>query len=110
MKIRDKQSYFAYHLAHLIIWIYSHPGWEVTLGEGSIEPTRKEHLHMEGSLHRMKLAQDINLFINGQWIYDGSHPAWTTIGEHWEQQHKLARWGGRFNDSNHFSFTHNGKA
>jgi hypothetical protein len=107
MTLREKQSLFAIHLAQLIVWIYSR-GWEVTLGEGAIESTRREHLHMPNSLHRKRLAQDLNLFIDGEWISDGSHQAWLEIGVQWEHSHPLASWGGRFGDANHFSFTHNG--
>jgi hypothetical protein len=67
---------------------------------------------MKGSLHYEALAQDLNLFINGEWITDGDDEVWKMIGEKWESMHPLARWGGRFPevDSNHFSFSHGGKA
>jgi len=108
--LRQKQSLFAKLMGELLVWIYTHEGWEVTFGEGSVNPLRKEFYHMRGSLHRKRLALDINLFLHGKWISDGSHPIWTLIGEKWESMHPLCRWGGRFRDANHFSVTHGGKS
>ena len=113
MSLREKQSVFALLIAQLIVWIYDfHEGWEVTLAEGSVNSRRREFFHMRGSLHRKRLAQDLNIFIDGKWISDGSHPAWLEIGERWEKMHSLARWGGHFRhkDSNHFSLHHDGKS
>ena len=56
------------------------------------------------SVHKLRLASDFNLFVDGDYISDGKHPAWLDLGEQWEKMHKSARWGGRFNDANHFSF------
>ena len=109
MRLRQKQSLFTILLAELILWVYAQ-GWELTLAEGSVNPLRREFFHMRGSLHRKRLAQDLNLFVDGKWISDGSHPVWTQIGLHWEDQHPLCRWGGRFRDANHFSLEHNGRA
>lgn len=119
LTLRKKQSLFVELLAKLIQFIYSHEGWELTLGEG-FRPDKKGH--MEGSLHYIRLAQDLNLFIFGKWIQNGKDPAWLEIGEYWESLHYLCRWGGRFGskdteilrftgkDSNHFSIAHGGKA
>lgn len=59
------------------------------------------------SLHRQKLAIDLILCRDGK-------PRWNTscyrqIGEWWEKQDDLCRWGGRFNDAGHFSLTHGGR-
>ena len=49
-----------------------------------------------------------------------NHAAWTSalslqirqadqpLGEWWEKQAADARWGGRFNDGNHYSLEHEG--
>ena len=59
------------------------------------------------SLHRDKLAIDLNLF-NGL-SYLPSTEDHKPFGEWWEQQHELCRWGGRFNDGNHYSMEHQGR-
>ena len=59
------------------------------------------------SMHKLKLAQDLNLIFNGQ-LADSSH--YIEIGEWWEKQHELCRWGGRFDDFGHFSLSHDGRA
>lgn len=123
MRLREKQSLFSRLLPRLLDFIHSHDGWETTLGDGHVE---RQVGHRVGSLHYYRLAQDINLFIDGKYIMDGKHPAWLEIGEFWEGLHDLCRWGGRFQtgydpvenfpleftgkDSNHFSVTHDGKA
>lgn len=68
---------------------------------------RKGYGHPK-SAHKLKLAIDLNLFWKGQFLTDSeSH---RPIGEWWEAQHPLCRWGGRFSDGNHYSITHNGIA
>ena len=59
----------------------------------------------KNSVHKLRLAVDFNLFINGKYIIDGDHPAYQDLGQHWKSLDPLARWGGDFNDANHFSFT-----
>ncbi len=106
LSLREKQSLFVKLLAQLVDWIYG-KGWELTLGEGYRSDGRG---HMEHSLHYLKLAQDLNLFVNGDYVSDGSSLIWNEIGEHWETMHPLCRWGGRFNDANHFSLRHGGRS
>lgn len=61
------------------------------------------------TLHEDKLALDVNLFKDGQWISDGSSPDWRIVGELWEQMGEDHRWGGRWGDANHISITHEGR-
>lgn len=129
MTLREKQSAFARAIASLILWITEEgkrrgEKWEVTLADGAVDPYRKvitasgqlvvghDRQHMDGSLHYLRLAQDLNLFVDGQLVKDGSHPEWKAIGEHWEAMHPELRWGGRFTsvDANHFSFEHEGRS
>ena len=120
MTLREKQSLFAHLNAELVLWIYAQ-GWEVTLADGSIDTPRffrrggrrfkgEDAHHMRVSLHYSRLAQDLNLFVGGEYIMDGSHPAWVAVGEHWEAMHELCAWGGRWQDANHFSLRHEGRA
>ena len=123
LTLREKQAKFARLLAHQIAWIFAR-GWEVTLADGGVTLMRKvqtsdgrtlraiDREHMDGSLHYSRLAQDLNLFIGGEFISKGDHPVWREIGEHWEGLDPECRWGGRFKsaDANHFSLAHEGKA
>lgn len=116
MTLRQKQSAFALALARLILWI-NDQGWEVTLGEGYVGDTDArdgdyDGPHKRDGLHYKRLAVDLNLFVEGQWITNGAHKVWQAIGAHWEAMDSLARWGGRFQsgDANHLSFSHEGKA
>lgn len=60
-------------------------------------------VHKMGSFHHQGLAADLNLYVNGQWISNGSHPWWRAIGEKWESLDKLCVSGLRFRDPNHCS-------
>lgn len=59
------------------------------------------------SLHGLRLAEDLLLFRNG--VYLTASEDYRPLGEWWEQQHPLARWGGRFQDGGHFSFEWEGR-
>lgn len=65
---------------------------------------RKSYSH-PNSAHKLGLAVDILLFKDGEWLQLSED--YRPLGEWWEQQHHRARWGGRFNDGNHFSFEAN---
>lgn len=111
MSLRKKQSRFTLCMAKLVIFAYEQ-GWELTDGDAY----RDERLHgkfgerkgygASQSMHKIKLANDKNLFVDGKYITDSKHPAFVKLGEFWESLDPDACWGGRFNDANHFSFTH----
>ena len=111
MSLRKTQSEFALMVGKLIIKAYE-LGFEITLGDAYRDPrvhgdmgVRKSYSHPK-SAHKVRLAIDLNLFKDGEFCEgSGSHKE---LGEWWEKQHPLARWGGRFNDGNHYSFEHNG--
>lgn len=58
------------------------------------------------SCHKYKLAIDLNLMKDGLLV--GTTEGHRELGEWWEEQHELCRWGGRFNDGNHYSLEHGG--
>ena len=60
------------------------------------------------SCHKLKLAIDLNLFKNGEYLSATSDHQ--ELGLWWEQQHPLCRWGGRFKnpDGNHYSLERQG--
>lgn len=103
MSLVSKQSIFTGNIAHLILWIQEQ-GYEVTLGEG-YDDDREGHI--SNSLHYIRLAQDLCLFKDGKYLT--STEDYRRAGEAWEALHQLNRWGGRFNDGNHFSMEHEGR-
>lgn len=64
----------------------------------------KKSYSLSKSTHKIRLAVDINLWIDGEWITDGTREEWSILGKYWKSLHPLARWGGDFDDANHFSF------
>jgi hypothetical protein len=111
MTLGQKQRVFARLVGKLIEQAYL-MGYEVSLGDAYRDPrvhgalgVRKSYSH-PNSAHKVRLAIDLNLFRNGEYLELSED--YKSLGEWWEQQHPLARWGGRFDDGNHFSFEHNG--
>jgi hypothetical protein len=112
MTLREKQSLFALLVA-LLICEADRRGFRVTFGEAYRSPEEAARLAKAGkgiaqSLHTQRLAIDLNLFKDGKYL--SSTEAHRPLGEFWEQQHELCRWGGRFKDGNHYSLAHGGKA
>lgn len=111
MTLREKQSLFVGLVASLIQEAHRQ-GFEVTFGETYRSPEEAARLAKLGkgirnSLHTVRLAIDLNLFRNGMYLSSGeSH---RPLGEWWERQHALSRWGGRFGDPNHYSLEHEGR-
>jgi hypothetical protein len=60
----------------------------------------------KNSCHKLRLAIDLNLFKDGKYLSKTEDH--TELGEWWEAQGPDHRWGGRFNDGNHYSIEHNG--
>ena len=104
MTLGDKQRMFATELLPLLLIRIGQLGYRVTLGEA----WRKG----DPLLHGSRLAIDLNLFVwNGKrWAYQRTTEAHRPLGEFWESLHPDNRWGGRFKDGNHYSYTHAGKA
>jgi hypothetical protein len=104
MTLRQKQSKFARMVADLILKAHE-LGFEITLGDAYRDP----RLHGAGgvklgyghskSCHKLRLAIDLNLFKDGQFL--DSSDAHLPLGEWWEAQG--GTWGGRFKDGNHYS-------
>ena len=101
MTLRQKQSKFVRMIADLIIWTYNN-GYEMTFGDAYVS-TRTGH--MKASLHYDRLAVDLNLFKDGEWLQ--STEEHRSIGEFWESLG--GSWGGRFNDGNQYSLEHGGR-
>lgn len=112
MKLGEKQELFARLYAKHLVWLHKHH-YDTRLGDVFASTG-----HRPGSNHYLKLAADINLFKNGQYLRDTfDHQE---SGEMWESRHELCRWGGNWDkddhpgepgedDGNHYSLLHEGR-
>lgn len=101
MSLREKQSKFA-HMVALLILHAEQLGYEITLS-WAYRPHYFGIGHPK-SLHGHRLAQDINLFRDGEYLENTE--AHQRLGEYWESIG--GTWGGRFGDGNHYSLEHEG--
>jgi hypothetical protein len=102
MGLRSKQSKFL-QMTQLLI-AYAHlRGYEMTYGD-ALRPQDCNY-GQANSLHKDKLALDLNLFKDGEYL--SSTEDHRELGEFWE--FIGGAWGGRFNDGNHYSLAHNGR-
>lgn len=113
MTLRQKQSLFVSLVVELIH--YGHTkGYEFTFGETYRSPEEAARLAGLGkgirkSLHTQRLAIDLNLFRNGEFLTKSEDHR--PLGEFWKTLHPLCRWGGDFTkpDGNHYSLEHLGR-
>lgn len=110
-----KQKLFVHRLCLLFDWLYSH-NYEITLGEVyRPEETAKlyaaEGIGIVNSLHRLRLAIDVNLWLSDKLLT--ATKDYEAAGCYWESlstPQALCKWGGRFTraDGNHFSIANGG--
>ncbi len=101
MTLGEKQRQFTKMIGQLILFAYDH-GYELTFGHAlrcPDCPTGKAN-----SLHKSRLAVDLNLFKDGRYL--SSTEDHRELGEYWESLG--GTWGGRFQDGNHYSLAHGG--
>ena len=101
MTLRDKQSLFVVMIAQLILHA-TELGYQLTWGDAYRDP-RVPYGHPH-SLHKLRLAVDLNLFKDGTWLNRTEDHR--VLGEWWESIG--GTWGGRFDDGNHYSLSYNG--
>jgi len=110
MSIRKKQSTFVQMVGDLIDYAYRE-GYELTFGDAYRDPRihghigTKEGYGRRDSLHKERLAIDLNMFKDGRYLT--STEDHRPLGEFWEKMG--GSWGGRFNDGNHYSLEHDGR-
>ena len=111
MRLGEKQELFARLLATLLNKAHE-LGFSVRIGDVFRDPRvfgkngeKKGYGHSKSG-HKQKLAIDMNLFKGGNFLQETEDHK--ELGEWWESQHELCRWGGRFNDGNHYSIEHGG--
>jgi hypothetical protein len=101
MTLRKKQSRFVVMVALLLQYAHS-LGYELTFGDAFRDPRCPYGSDL--SLHHQRLAVDLNLFINGKFITDGTghdklHDFWDLLGGAERIEHDL----------NHYSLAHGGR-
>ena len=116
MTLAQKQQKFAVLVARLILEA-KRLGYAVTFGEAYRSAEEAARMARTGkgikwSLHILRLAVDLNLFIDG--VYQKDSAAYEPLGFWWEEQSLpglTCAWGGDFKkpDGNHFSVEHEGR-
>ena len=101
MTLREKQVKFT-HMVALLILHAEQLGYELTLGDCYRDDRCPYGL--KNSLHKKRLAVDLNLFKDGNYLTLTND--YLPLGKYWESIG--GTWGGRFQDGNHFSLTHDG--
>lgn len=110
MTLGQKQRKFTLMVSKLITFAYEN-GFELTLGDAYRDPRVhgevgvKKSYSSANSLHKERLAIDLNLFKDGKYLTSSEDHR--PLGEYWESIG--GSWGGRFNDGNHYSLEHNGR-
>lgn len=112
MTLSEKQRLFVKLIGKLIDWSYDND-YELTFGEAlrTQEQAASNAATGKGianSNHLIRLALDLNLFVNGKYRTDTE--AYRAVGEYWTSLDPLCCWGGVFSkpDGNHFSLEHEG--
>jgi hypothetical protein len=109
--LSELQRIFATEFAYLILYIKS-CGYECRIDDVFRDPRlhgelgEKKGYGHRNSCHKIHLAGDLSLFLEGKYLDKTSDH--TRFGEWWEARSPYHAWGGRFDDGNHYSFTHNG--
>lgn len=103
--LRMKQSRFI-RMVSLLLDYAQLRGYELTLGDGYRDPRATFPYSHPRSLHRSRLAIDLNVFKDGEYLSGEAPHEYDELGEFWESIG--GSWGGRFEDANHFSLAHRG--
>jgi len=111
----EYQTSFPLYLAQLYVHANS-LGYRVTLGDayrderafGKPGETGCAGYGHPTSNHKYRLAQDVNLFraTDHGWVYITDSTGHTELGEFWEALAPECRWGGRWNDFNHYEINY----
>lgn len=97
MALRIQQSLFVKLIGKLIEYAYAN-GYELTFGDAFATKG-----HSKNSKHYERLAIDLNLFKNGEYLQTTEDHR--LLGDYWITLHPDCSWGGNFlnKDGNHYS-------
>jgi hypothetical protein len=112
MTLGEKQERFQRMITEFKLWLFIN-GYQVRGGDAFRDPRvhgnmgeKKAYGH-RNSCHKLKLAEDLFIFKNGEWLTEPDELE--VIGQKWESLG--GTWGGRFShtfDGVHFSLSHGG--
>lgn len=111
MRLSELQQKFVRMVVQDLIPMAWLLGYEVTFGDAYRDPRvhgavgEKRGYSSANSLHKSRLAIDLNLFANGKYLSSTSDHK--RLGEYWESIG--GTWGGRWNDGNHYSLEYQGR-
>lgn len=118
MSLSKQQRDFMFALGNFLCWVYEKTPYEVTGGDLFRDPRlfgnygEKEGYGHPKSNHKLRLAIDLNLWKDGEYVSDPEE--YRILGEKWEEMG--GGWGGRFGveskdydtkigwDANHFEW------
>jgi hypothetical protein len=107
--LRSAQVRHVWMMAKLIDFAMAR-GYELTWGDAYRDPRVFGEAGIAkgygnaSSCHKLRLAVDLNLFIDGEYREDTA--AHQPLGEYWESLG--GAWGGRWGDANHYSIAWGG--
>ncbi len=112
MRLGEKQELFAMLFVEHCVWLLMR-GYKIRFGD-----IFAREGHRDGSNHYIKLAGDLNLFLDDKFLTKTLDHMQS--GLMWESRHELCRWGGNWdkdshpgepgeNDGNHYSLIHEGR-
>ena len=111
MKLGDKQRIFTRNIGLLIEFAYEN-GYQLTFGDAFRDPrlhgkvgVKMGYGHAKSN-HKNRLAVDFNLFKDGKYLTKTEDHK--ELGMYWEALNPDNRWGGHFDDGNHYSMEHQG--
>jgi hypothetical protein len=105
MKLGERQELFMRLLPRLIDKAHE-LGFEIRGGDLFRDPRvhgqfgEKIAYGHSKSNHKLKCAIDLNLFKDGQYL--ATTDDHEELGTWWDELHDQTRWGGHFNDGNHY--------
>jgi len=111
MKLSQIQRAFTRMVADLIQYAYE-AGYELTIGDAyrdhRVHGTmgQKQSYSAANSNHKLRLAIDLNLWVDGDYVATSEHPAWDDLHNYW-----LSIGGAEPvpKDANHFSMEYRGR-
>ena len=105
MTLGDAQREFARDIVYLKIHMLA-MGYQFTDGDAYRDARahgaygKKASYSAADSQHKLRLADDINLFKDGKYLTaTADHKL---FGDYWESLNPDNRWGGRWDDGNHY--------
>jgi hypothetical protein len=105
LKLGKRQELFSSLIPSLLTKAFD-LGFQVRIGDVYRDPRAHGEMGEQGpygsptSNHKNKCAVDLNLFKDG--VYLTTTADHKELGEWWDTQHELTRWGGAYDDANHY--------